>query len=284
MRAQKNLSEKAQIGYIMSSGQEMQKKINTFFIYGIIVILVIVFVLSFFPAYNIKIETSQLVIVLIVVVLLLFRYFNIIEIPGFLKLSKQIEEIKSETKEIRQAQMTLMQAFTISQSATASSEVHIHPVIDQAVIDAEEEAETLLSEPPSISVDLTSFERNRIRSEETRIRQLVQNREYIPAFALLRNYIDSLLKDILGIGPDEIRNFHQLLRDVRKRELLTPQLLESMLSVRRFANMVIHMSPSAERELPIAKVDKIIDLGIRTIRELESIRRSHARDGIQSSR
>lgn len=247
------------------------RNINAFFIYGVIGILVGILIFSLFPVFNIRIENSHLILVLLVIVLLLFRYFDVIEVPGFLKLSKEIKEIRSETKEIKQAQMSLMQAFTISQSATASSHVHIHPVINQAVKDAEEEAETLLSELPPISVDLTSLEGARMQSEAARIRQYVRNEEYIPAFALLRSYIDSLLKGILGMGQDETRSFHQLLRDAKKRELLTPQLLESMLSVRRFANMVIHMSPSAERELSPAKVDKIVDLGIRTINELESI-------------
>lgn len=255
------------------SFEKKPQKINTFFIYGIVAILIIILIFSFFPAYNIRIETSQLVLVLVIVVLLLYRYFSVIEVPGFLKLSKEIKEIRNETNEIRQAQMTLMQAFTISQSTTASSEVHIHPVINQAVKDAEEEAETLLSELSPISVDLSSFERDRILNEANRIRQHIQNREYIPAFALLRSNIDSLLKDVLGIGQDETRNFHQLLRDVKKRELLTPQLLEGILSVRRFANMVIHMSPSTERELLPAKVETIADLGIRVIDELETIKR-----------
>jgi hypothetical protein len=249
------------------------EKINTLFIYGMVAVLATVLIFSFFPAYNVRIETSQLVLVLIIVVLLLFPYFKIIEIPGFLKLSKEIEEIKSETKEIRQAQMTLMQAFTFSQSATASSEIHIHPVINQAVRDAREEAETFLSEPPSVNTADLSVSLNIIKSETDRIKQHVNRREYIAAFALLRSHIESLLKDVLGVGQTETRGFHQLLRDVKKRELLRPPLLESILSVRRFANTVLHMPPSAERELSPTEVDKIVDLGIRVIGELESIKR-----------
>lgn len=259
----------------MSSEKDnLFEKIKALFICAIIVVLAVVLILSFFPAYNIRIETSQLVLVLIIVVLLLFPYFKVIEIPGFLKLSKEIEEIKSETKEIRQAQMTLMQAFTVSQSATASSAILINPVINQAVKDAGEEAETLLSELPSLSAEaLSEYTLEIIMNETDRIKHFVERREYIAAFALMRSHIESLLKDVLGVGRTETRGFHQLLRDVKKRELLSPPLLESILSVRRFANIVLHMPPSAERDLSPTEVDKIVDLGIRAIGELESIKR-----------
>ena len=81
----------------MSSEKDnLSEKTKALFIYAIIVVLAAVLILSFFPAYDIRIETSQLVLVLIIVVLLLFPYFKVIEIPGFLKLSKEIEEIKTK--------------------------------------------------------------------------------------------------------------------------------------------------------------------------------------------
>lgn len=170
--------------------------------------------------------------------------------------------------------MALMQAFTVSQSATASSEIHIHPVLDRVVKDAEEEAETLLIEMPSLSaIPLPTRARSAIMSETDRINQHVYRREYIAAFALLRSHVENLLKDVLGIGEAETRSFCELLRDAKKRELLRPPLSESILSVRRFANTVLHMPPSAERDLSPVEVEKIVDLGIRAIAELESIKR-----------
>jgi len=197
-----------------------------------------------------------------------------------LKLSKEIEHIRNETKEIKQAQMNLMQAFTISQSATASSHIHLHPAVNEAMKDAAEEAETLLGELPSVvpTPSLSARARAIIESETDRIRQYAQRREYIAAFALMRSHIENLVKDILDAGPNETRNFHKLFREAKKRELIRPPLVQSILSVRRYANLVIHMPLSDERKMSPAEVDKIVDLGIRTIEELETIKRTRKKN------
>lgn len=257
----------------VSEKQKTSEVARTVFIYFLAVILTAFLIVSFFPAYNVRLETSQLVLVLIIVVLLLFPYFSIIEILGFLKLSKEIKEIKGETKEIRQAQMALMQTVAVSQSAIASNVININPFIGRVMKDAEAEAETLLAEMPALSrISLPRGKRSTIRSETERIRLYASNREYIAAFALLRTHIENLVKDVLGVGQKEPRRFYELLKDAKKREVLRPALSESILSVRRFANAVVHMPPSAEKTISPAQVDKMIDLGMRVVAELESVK------------
>jgi len=252
--------------------EKQRQQINTYFIYGVIALLSMILTLSLFKTLPIQLETSHLIIILVIAVLLLFRYFDAVEIPGLLKFRKEIEEIKTETKEIRQGQMTLMQALSISQSATAASHVYIHPIIQGATTEAAQEATTLLEEPPSVGNAALNTSLEAIRNETDQIQLHVQRGEFYAAFVLMRKRIDSLLRDILGAGPGDIRSFHELIRDARKIELISPSLLESLSSVRRFANIVIHMPTTEERHLSMDDVEKIVNLGIRTMGELEAIK------------
>jgi len=247
---------------------ETNKKTNTLFIYGLICFLAIILIVSFIPSFGVVIGTSQLVIIAIIVVLLLFRYFDIIEIPGFLKLSKEIEELKNEAKEIKQNQMNMLQAFAVTQNARATSSIQI---IGAATREAKQEAEALLPELPAVNF-LTTPTTPSVQNMVNTISEYVQRRNYSAAFLDLRRIIDSQVREITGIQDSKVR-FFEILRKAQKDGLINSSLADSINSVRRFGNIAIHMTPAQERRIQVEEVEEIVDLGLRTVNELEKIRK-----------
>jgi hypothetical protein len=256
---------------LIMSSEKQTHDISSFLVYAVILLLSVLLTLSFFPQFSLKIETPQLILASIIVALLLFRYFNVIEIPGFLKLNKQIQEVKEEAKEIRQIQMNLAQTFALSQNM--SNKVYVNPVINGIIKDEGEEAENLLSQPsPTSAADMNiSFEI--VKNETDRILEHANRHEYSAAFLDIRRCIESLFKDILGTRGSEPLGILQQLREAQKREIIGPSLYESMNTVRRVANIFIHMPISTEADVNFDEVSKTIQLGIRVIAELQSIKR-----------
>lgn len=250
--------------------EENRKKINPFFIYGLVIFLMILLGLSFVPNFQIAINNNQLVLIGIIVVLLLFGYFDIIEIPGFLKMSKDIKELRSEAQEIRTNQMNIMSAIAVNQNATATANNSVN-IFNQAARDAGQEAQSLLQDLPSMPIaDLpSSFTITRSASEH--ILAHAERREYSSAFLDLRRYTDDLLNDIFGRERFK-NNIYELLRYAKKSGELYNSLVESISSVRKFGNVAIHILPSEEYKLYPQEVNEILDLGLRTIEELERIK------------
>jgi hypothetical protein len=233
------------------------------FIYGLIVLLSIILVISFVPSFGIAVGNSQLVIIVVIVVLVLFRYFDIIEIPGFLKLSKEIKELKDETKEIKQNQMNMMQAIAVTQNVKAMSSVQI---INAATREAKLEAENLLPELPA--VDFVTTPVTSVQNTANTILDHVQHRHYSAAFLDLRRSMDGLVRDITGIQDSKVPLF-EVLRKAEKGGLISSSLAESINAVRKYGNIAIHMTPAEERRIGEGQVEKIVDLGLRVISELE---------------
>lgn len=248
---------------------ETNKKTNVLFIYGLICFLAIILIVSFIPSFGVVIGTSQLVIIAIIVVLLLFRYFDIIEIPGFLKLSKEIKELKNETKEIKQNQMNMMQTIAVRQNARATS----IQIIGAATREAKQEAEALLPELPAVNF-LTTPTTPSVQNMANTIMEHVQRRNYSAAFLDLRRIMDSLVRDITGIQDSKVK-FFDVLRTAQKDGLINSSLADSINSVRKFGNIAIHMTPAQERRIQVEEVQEIVDLGLRVVNELEKIRTQH---------
>lgn len=248
--------------------KEENGKVNTLFIYGLIVLLSTILVISFVPSFGIAVSNSQLVIILIIVVLVLFRYFDIIEIPGFLKLSKEIKELKDETKEIKQNQVNMMQTFAMTQNVRAMSSVQI---INAVTREARLEAENLLPELPAVNFVTTPV--TSVQNTANTILEHVRHRHYSAAFLDLRRCMDGLVKDITGVQEPKVTVF-ELLRKAEKSGLISSSLAESINTVRKYANIAIHMAPAQERRIEEGQVEDIVDLGLRVISELEKIKTS----------
>jgi|GEM_PF-3855148 len=243
--------------------EERNSMANTLFIYGLIVLLSIILVISFVPSFGIAVGNSQLVIIVIIVVLVLFRYFDIIEIPGFLKLSKEIRELKDETKEIKQNQMNMMQAIAVNQNVRAVSSVQI---LTEATREARLEAENLLPELPAMNIVTPTV--TNVQNTAATILEHIQHRHYSAAFLDLRRSMDSLVRDIAGTQDSNVP-IYGVLRKAEKSGLVSSSLAESFKSVRRYANIAIHMTPAEERRIAERQVEKIVELGLRVITELE---------------
>lgn len=243
-------------------------RINEIFIYIVVSVSLIIFILASFPQIGIVINQNQIFLLVIVLVFLIFKYFNVIEIPGFLKLSKEIEEVKNETKAIRDT----IQTLAISQSSANSSIINqiVNQVRDDA-IEVKEAGQKLPDIAPAhISQDETEYELAQIEDD-------IAIGRYVSAFASIRNLIESLLREILRKKGEDIgrMSWIQLEKLASRSEILSPDIINSMRAVRSAANTIIHSAPW-ENALPSSEVETISDIGIKTIHELMRIRNESA--------
>jgi hypothetical protein len=245
-------------------------KLTSILIYSFVALFTILLIISFVQN-NFTLETTQIVLIAVITILLLFRYFDVVEIPGFIQLSRRISEIKEETKEIKQNQMYLMQNM-ISQNASASNQVLINPIIKSVIRDAGEDAEIFLSRPPTVGEKDLSISSKDKNDAQKVINDNVQKGDYIQAFLEIRQYTACLLKNILRIDKNTQWSLGQLLKEAHTLNLIDWQLLESLATVRRVANIVIRINPNEQKDLLPSEVNKVIDLALRCIDELNRIK------------
>ncbi len=196
-----------------------------------------------------------------ILVLLLFRHFSKVEIPGLLTLTKKIEEVRDEARELR---LSITQALAKAQ-ATSSAVVNINQMIHDNAEDARE-----------IGAEITgSLEKSeRLQTEADRITRFVSEGEYVAAFAILRNSIETLLRDILQTKTGretEHRSWVKMIGEIRKLGILTPSVFDAIVVVRNTANTILH-SPRYEKAISISEAATIADLGIKVISELNEIK------------
>lgn len=247
----------------------MNKKENTtstneILIYIAVCIALVVFAVASFPQFGIEITQNQIFLLVVVLVLLLFRHFGRIEILGFLRLSKVVEEVKKETREIRSSLQSL--ALSIA-SSRATAIVNLGGVLDAAA----EEAREIESEIPSIPSlpDLS----DQMRFDVMNITQYIERGHFIAAFATLRNRIETELRDILRFQGEEApraTTFH-LARRVGKLNIVESATIEAILVVNNTANTILH-SAAYEQTIPMEKARYISELGIRALYELRRVR------------
>ncbi len=107
--------------------------INDFLVYLAICIALAVFVLAALPILGIQITQNQILLLAVVLVLLIFRHFTKIEIPGFLKLSKEVEQVKKDNEAIR----ATLKSISSAQS-NASASVQFNQIIAEQAKEAKE--------------------------------------------------------------------------------------------------------------------------------------------------
>jgi hypothetical protein len=241
-------------------------KFSSALIYVIAIVLTIVLVASFLPNFGLKIEVTQLVLATFIVILLLFKYFDILEIPGFLKLSKKIEHIESELITIRQNQISIQQN-AISQKTTASNQVFVSPIVNQVINDAEKDAELFLSN--SLIEGVSADE---IKTDTYSIETFAKNGEYSDAFSEIRKQMLKNLDIIIG-NDSQTKGLRGKLTAAFQRGLISEPLFQSLLSVRRVVNVMIGINPHEMTYLNTKEVNKVIELAIESIKRLETISR-----------
>jgi hypothetical protein len=260
MTSETNESKQEEVPTSKNTSSTYSRIINESFIYIAISISLIVFVLGSFRDFGIEVTQDQILLLSLVLVLLLFRHFSVIEVPGFLKLSKKVEEIRKETAAIRDALFSM----AISQS-NSSAVVNFN----QLISDTAREASEIGGEIPEISTPPD----DQLRLNLQRIRRHVDNGEFIAAFATLRNSIETTLREILSVHGEDRRydSLGQLTRSAGKLGVLDPTIIEAISVVNYTANTVLHSAPY-EKNISMDKIRQITELGIKTLSELQRVR------------
>ena len=241
----------------MNSDDRKLRTINDVLIYLTVIICLILFTLASFPQLNFLINESQMIILVVIVILLLFRHFSKIEIPGLLALTKRVEEVRDEARELR---LSLNQVLAKAQ-ATSSAVVNINQMVHDYAQDAKEIG-TEIAEPLRRS--------ERLQTEADRIKRFVSDGEYVAAFAVLRKSIQVLLQEILRIktgSETEYRSWLETVRTIRELGILKPSILDAIAIVRNTANTILH-SGEYEKAISADEATAISDLGLRVISEL----------------
>lgn len=242
----------------MSESKSTLERINDFLIYAVAIAGILVFCLSSVPATGFAISTNGTILFVLVIVLLLFRYFSKIQIPGLLTLSKKIEEVRDEAKELR---ISLTQAMAKAQ-ATSSSVINVGHFVKDNAIDAQE----ITNEIPQTKKSVEA------QNESDKILKFVSQNDYAAAFLTIRNRIEVQLAQLVEIQTGEkskFRNSYELLKELRGSSILSPPLIDAINLVRNTANTFVHMSPDQNRG-STAELSIIIDLAIRVISELDA--------------
>jgi hypothetical protein len=210
------------------------------------------------------ITQNQLILLGLVVVLLVFKYFSKIEIPGLLKVSKDIEEVKNETKEIRNS----IHMLAIAQ-ISSNNTININPLAGSINANAEE-AKEINEEIPQIAENNPDDEITPIAQE---IRTHIGQGQYVAAFAMLRNAIEVELRNFLLAHGEKSARLYGLGRMSRIAEKygLPSDLSKGIYVVGNSANNILHSAPY-EKTIPLEEAEQITDLGIKVLYGLKRLK------------
>lgn len=240
--------------------------INEIFIYIAISISLVVFVLASFPQFGVGIAEHQILLLAVILILLLFRHFREIEITGFPKLSKEVEEVRKETRELRSA----LQSFAASHS-TLSASVNIGEIV-RSIDEATQEAAEIESEIPSIPNETAVYDP--LRLDAMNIRRLIEEGQFIAAFATLKRRITTALREILWLRGEELASpsMFRLITRAQKLKILNNSVIEALMVMNKAANSILHSAPY-EKTIPLEKARYISDLGTKTLYELHRVKK-----------
>jgi hypothetical protein len=247
----------------MATQEPQQMSFGDVILYVVVIVLVAAFALSFYWGYG-EITQNQLILLGLVVVLLVFKYFSKIEIPGLLKVSKDIEEVKNETKELRNS-IHMLAVAQISSNNT----ININPLAGSINANAEE-AKEINEEIPQVTENIPDDEITPIAQE---IRTHIGQGKYVAAFAMLRNAIEVELRSFLlshGEKGDKLYGLSRMSR-VAEKYGLPSDLSKAIYVVGNSANDILHSAPY-ERTIPIEEAKQITDLGIKVLYELKRLK------------
>jgi hypothetical protein len=244
----------------MSESRSKLEVLNDFFIFFVAIIGLIVFWLSSMPTTGFTISTNGMLLFVLVIVLLLFRHFSKIQIPGLLTLTKKIEEVRDEAKELR---LSLTQVLAKAQSSSSSV---VNFGLGHYVKDNASDAQEIIPEIPQAQLS------ERTSSESERILKYISQKDYAAAFFTVRNKIENQLARLVEIQTGEkpkYRSSIELLRQLRNSSMLDPPMLDAINFIRANSNAFIHMS-SEQSKVSAEELDKIVDLAIRVISKLDA--------------
>ena len=237
--------------------ESRSKIVNDVFVYAAVIIALIVFVLAASTSFGIQITGNEIILLTIVLVLLIFRHFTSIEIPGFIKLSKKVEEIKKENEEIK----TTLKAIA-SAKAFATSSVNINWA-EQAK-EAKEVGSKLPAVKPEQQVEVS-------RLDFALLENRLEDGQLIPVFAVIRNTLENMLTDILGKKSklDDHMTLGQLSALALDHDIISRPLYDAITIIRNSADLIIRSNPN-EYEISIEEAKSIFDLSRVTITELQN--------------
>jgi hypothetical protein len=238
------------------------KVINDLLLYSAVVIALVVFVLSSFPTSTIQITQNQILLLVIVLVLLIFRHFTKIEIPGFLRLSKEVENIKKENEEIK----VKLSSISISQAASnAKASFQFNQYFAEQAKEAKEVGSMFPSTPLEQQAEVPSQDFSSLEKQ-------LERGQLVPVFAVIRNTLEGLLTNILQAHGDrkEYRSLGQLASAALNSQIIDPRIYDAINIIRNSSNLIIH-SHENESAISIIEAKSIFDLAKKTVLELKKI-------------
>jgi hypothetical protein len=244
-----------------------RSKINDLLVYLAICIALVVFILASFPSFGIQITQSQILLMIIILVLLIFRHFTRIEIPGFLKLSKEVDQIKKENEEIKS---------TLNSIATSQSNASANVNINQFMAEQAKEAKEIEKRLPTVVAPQQQVETSRL--DLVSLEEQLDGGQLIAVFAVIRNTIETMLSDIIRTKGKQVEHpsLGQLASTALQLEVIDQSIYDAINIIRNSANLIMHSHPN-ETAISIKEARSIFDLATKTIAELQKIYEQNTR-------
>ena len=205
----------------------------------IIVVLAVLFLWSLPYDSILILDNNKLVLLGFIVVLLLSYRFKEIEVTGFFKLSKAVEEVNKETKavkeETKELRQILVQSMAISSSVSKSSaQITINQILSQIPKLPEPSQRITISPPrpiPSqqpVTKEIIIEKKSEI-TDEQRIHELFLRGDYLASITLLRNMIYDELRR--GLELREITppfDLNQMLKYIQENQLYDLDIIDGV--------------------------------------------------------
>lgn len=245
----------------MAEGDRRISRLNEALIYAAVVVSLVVFVIASIPGSGMEVSQNMIWLLIVILVFLAFQYFNVIEIPGFLKLSRELKEVKEETREIRNSLQVLA-----SSRSSAQAVVNVNGIISEPA----QEARELRNETPSISGPVPD---EQMALYEEDVGFYIQRGQFVAAFANLRRLMESELRQILVLRNVDVgrASLGKMVRLASSQNLLEPALVEALSLVKNVANTVVHSAP-VEKELSMGQLRDVAEIGMRGVYMLQQKR------------
>jgi len=203
----------------------------------IIVVLAVLFLWSLPYDSILILDNNKLVLLGFIVVLLLSYRFKEIEVTGFFKLSKAVEEVNKETKavkeETKELRQILVQSMAISSSVSKSSaQITINQILSQ-IPKLPEPSQRLPVSPPippqQLFMEEIETEKKPETTDEQRINELFLRGDYLASITLLRNLIyDELRGGLKLLGKTTPYGMNLMLKYVQENQLYDLDIIDGV--------------------------------------------------------
>ncbi len=241
--------------------KSLSAKVNEWLVYITAGIALAVFILAAFPSFGAEITQNMIFLLIAVLVLLVFRHFAKIEIPGFIKVSKEVEEVKKDTAEIKSS----LQSIAV---ATANSSIKQYFCFKEKLAEIGRDAEDVEKSLPKS----TAQAKSPLANDEDKILNLIEQRNIVAAFAVLQDRLENKLRTILlrkgSYHPEA--SMSALISEAQNEKLIAKELVTALIVIKHGGSYLISSHPF-EEVIPIDEAKKIANLGIKTLKELNII-------------